>query len=178
MSAKANGLQGGHYQPVSSGCIKQIRFDELNNGTMGLRILLIGDDLNYMMKDGAMLRAHGLRVYFCNDFRLVGDLMDETKPDVLFVNAKVHDEESTAMYHRLLDNVHYASIPVIYTLSANDVYLVNRKRTATRESRYMTSNNIIDAIKMAFVTSDNPAPGKRIPLLFPTCSGGYSPYRA
>ena len=100
---------------------------------MGLRILLIGDDLTYMMKDGAMLRAHGLRVYFCNDFRLVGDLMDETKPAVLFVNAKVHDEESTAMYHRLLDNVHYASIPVIYTLSANDVYLVNRKHLLDKD---------------------------------------------
>jgi hypothetical protein len=129
------------------------------------------------MVDGTMLRAYGLHVYFCDNSIMVNEMVDEIKPDVVFINSKNHNENSTAIYHRLLDNIHYASIPVIYTLSENDVYLVNRKRTATKERRYITSNNVIDAIKMAFIPSETPASKKRIPLLYPSYAG-YSPYRA
>jgi hypothetical protein len=125
-----------------------------------------------------MLRSKGFRVYFCDKDHMVNEMVDETRPNIVYVNSRSHDESSSDIYHSIVDNVQYASIPVIYTLSENDVYLVNRKRTAIKERRYMTSSSVLEAIKMAFITTDTPPARKRVPLLYPSYSQGYTPFRA
>ena len=145
---------------------------------MGLRILLIGDDLNHLKTDGALLRSKGCRVYFCVNEGLVNKMIEETRPDVVYINTQFHDEHSSALYNTLIDNIQHVSLPVIYTLSENDVYLVNRKRTALKERRYMTSNNLLDAIRISFELPEVNRSKKRIPLFYPSYSSALSPHRA
>lgn len=144
---------------------------------MRLRILIIGDDFNYLKVDGAMLRSRGLRVYLCDKPDNVSELIGEVKPDIVFFNSKHPDNTSAEIYHALLDNIIYASLPVIYTLMEDDVYLVNRKRTAIKEHRYMISDNIIDAIKMSMMSKAMPAK-KHIKLEAPIFNNTYTAYRA
>ena len=149
------------------------------SGAMGLRILVIGDDLNHLKVDGEMLRSKGFRVYYCLNKDLVNEMLEETSPDIAFINSSTHTEDSADIYHSLLDNLQYVTLPVVYTLSEDDVYLVNRKRTAIKEQRYMTTNNVLDAIRMAFLHSGEPATRKRIPVLYPIHNNNiYSPFRA
>jgi response regulator RpfG family c-di-GMP phosphodiesterase len=126
---------------------------------MALRILMTGDDQKYLKVDGEMLRQRGFRVYICEKKQIIDELIDEVKPDIIFINSRQPDKNSTDIYHQLIDNVIYASLPVIFTLSEDDVYLVNRKRTATRERRYIMSDSIVDAIKMAM--NRTPASAKK-----------------
>lgn len=126
---------------------------QLKQRYMALRILMTGDDYNYLRYDAEMLRQRGFRVYFCDRKQILAEMIDEVKPDIVFINSKTPGKDSTDIYHNLIDNIVFASLPVIYTLSEDDVYLVNRKRTAIKERRYMMSDNIIDAIKMAIEDS-------------------------
>ena len=151
----------------------------LKQWPMGLRILIIGDDLNHLKVDGEMLRRKGFRVYYCLNKDLVNEMLVETSPDLAFINSSCHTEDSAAIYHGLLDNLQYVTLPVIYTLSEGDVYLVNRKRTAIKEQRYMTTNNVLDAIRMAFLRQEETTARKRIPVLYPIHNNNiYSPFRA
>jgi hypothetical protein len=130
---------------------------------MGLRILMIGNDSNYLAADAVMLRERGLRVYVSEHTGIINELIDEVRPDLIFINWQLPDKESTDAYHSVLDNIKFASIPVIYTLSEDDVYLVNRKRTAIRERRNIISDSVVDAVKMALVNVSN-AGRKRVRL--------------
>lgn len=114
-----------------------------------LRILMTGNDYNYLKTDGEMLRQRGFSVYICERNDLVDDLVQEVKPDVVFINSQKPDKSTTEVYHHLIDNVTHASVPVIFTLLEDDVYLINRKRTAAKDRRYIMSDNIVDAIKKA-----------------------------
>lgn len=125
---------------------------------MSLRILMIGNDLDYITTDGAVLREKGIRVYLNDNRKIVNDLIDEIKPDLVFIDWQTPDKNSTDTYHALLDNVRYASIPVVYTLAEDDVYLVNRKRTAARDRRYVMSDNFMDAIRLALTGKQNKKP--------------------
>lgn len=120
---------------------------------MALRILMIGDDYTYLKTDEQMLRERGFRVYLCDDQNIATDMIGETKPDVVFINSQKPHKSATDIYHKILDNILYASLPVIFTLLEDDVYLVNRKRTAVREHRCSISDNIVDAIKTALMQS-------------------------
>jgi len=133
---------------------------------MALRILMTGDDYNSLRYDAEMLRQRGFRVYFCDRKQILAEMIDEVKPDIVFINSKAPGKDSTDIYHKLIDNVVFASLPVIYTLSEDDVYLVNRKRTAIKERRYMMSDNIVDAIKMA-IEDSSIAVKRRMPTQAP-----------
>jgi hypothetical protein len=116
---------------------------------MNLRILMMGDDLSFMQADATLLRENGFRVHVCDNLSLMNELVEEVKPDVAFINPQSTNSITTDIYHNLLDNIVYACLPVIYTLSEDDVYLVNRKRTELKERRYIISDNILGAINMA-----------------------------
>ena len=103
-----------------------------------------------MLTEAEMLKNRGFMVYTCEEEN-VDEAIAEIKPDVVFVNPHDPGLHSTKVYHQLLDNIKYASIPVIYTLSEDDVYLVNRKRTASREKRSVITDNIVDGIKSALL---------------------------
>ncbi len=130
---------------------------------MNLRVLMIGDNKEYLATDALLLRERNLRVYTCDDATIASELVDEVKPDVIFINWQNPDKTSTDLYHNILDNIRFASVPVIYTLSEDDVYLVNRKRTAARNRRNLISDNVLDAVRMALVNPSVPG-RKRVKL--------------
>lgn len=130
---------------------------------MRIRILMVGNDPQYLAPDAEMLKERGFGVYTCND-NCVSEMIEEVKPAVVFINPDNPGLSSTKVYHDLLDNIQYASLPVIYTLSEDDVYLVNRKRTASRDKRNMICDNVIDSIKTALLADTNFNRRKRVKL--------------
>src|SRR5438128_2089064 len=114
---------------------------------MRIRILIVGNK----SADAEMLRDRGFAIYTCNENTLY-HILPEVKPDVIFINSDdPQDFSSTKLYNQMLDNVQYASYPVMYTLAEDDVYLVNKKRTASKDKRTVITDNIIDGIKMALL---------------------------
>ena len=144
---------------------------------MALRILMTGDDYNYLNIDAEMLRQCGFAVYLCDNKQIVNELIEEVKPDVVFINSKNPDKHTTDLYHKLIDNVIYASLPVIFTLSEDDVYLVNKKRTTFKDRRYIMSDSILDAIKLALSRTTVTAK-KRPPFENPFYTNLYNSKRA
>lgn len=124
---------------------------------------MVGNNAEYLAPDAEMLRDRGFAVYTCSD-NIVSEMIEEIKPSVVFVNPDAPGLSSTKVYHELLDNIHYASLPVIYTLSEDDVYLVNRKRTASRDKRNMICDNVIDSIKTALLADTAFTKRKRVKL--------------
>jgi hypothetical protein len=127
---------------------------------MDIRILMTCD--TNTSADAEMLKDKGFQVYTCEQ-SILSEMIDEIHPDVIFINPEHKDVMSTTaynnLYNNLLDNVHFASYPVIYTLSEDDVYIVNRKRTASKDKRTVIADNVIDGIKTALI---NNTPQRRI----------------
>lgn len=121
---------------------------------MRLKVLLTGKDRNCHTPDAEMLTERGLLVYRCEE-KSVDQMIDEVQPDVVIINPLDDSESSTSLYNRLLSSIKYARLPLIYTLSEDDVYLVNRKRTALKGLRNFIVDNLIDGIKTALSTSSN-----------------------
>jgi len=114
---------------------------------MRIRILIVGNK----SADAEMLKDRGFAIYTCNENTLY-NMLGEIKPDVVFINSDdPQDFSSTKLYNQILDNVQYASYPIMYTLAEDDVYLVNKKRTASKDKRTVITDNIIDGIKMALL---------------------------
>lgn len=130
---------------------------------MRIRILMVGNNAEYLTPDAEMLKDRGFAVYTCDE-TCVNEMIDEVKPAVVFINPDNPGLVSTKVYHELLDNIHYASLPVIYTLSEDDVYLVNRKRTASRDKRNVICDNIVDSIKTALLSNTTFSKRKRVKL--------------
>jgi hypothetical protein len=127
---------------------------------MRIRILMTGGEAQYLATEAQILKDRGFLVYTCDE-QNVAAAIPEVKPDVVFINPADPGLHSTKVYHELLDNVQYASVPVIYTLSEDDVYLVSRKRTASRDRRNLIADNIVDGIKCALLT-DGTFTAKRV----------------
>lgn len=115
---------------------------------MRLKVLLTGKDKFEHEADAEMLRDRGFLVYRCEE-KAVNDMIDEVHPDVLIINPTMQEKSSTSLYNRLLNSIRYARLPLIYTMSEDDVYLVNRQRTLSRGNRNFIVDNIIDGIKTA-----------------------------
>ena len=116
---------------------------------MRLKILLTGKDERQQLPDAQLLTERGFLVYRCKE-NTVNAMIDEIHPDVVIINpVEKDDTTSSTLYERLLNNIRYARLPLVYTLSEDDVYLVNRRRTATKGKRNFIADNIIDSIKTA-----------------------------
>lgn len=126
----------------------------LNHNAMRLKVLLTGEDKFQQIPDAEMLKERGFLVYRCEESS-VDAMIDEVQPDVLVINPLSEESSSTDLYNRLLSNIQYARLPLIYTLAEDDVYLVNRKRTGIRGMRNFVVDNIVDSIKTALYTSGN-----------------------
>lgn len=114
---------------------------------MRLKVLLTGHDKFNHEPDAELLREKGFLVYRCEE-TTVNDMIDEVKPDVLIINPTDEQPSDSSLYQRILRSIKYARLPLIYTLSEDDVYLVNRKRN-TREKGNFIVDNIIDGIRTA-----------------------------
>lgn len=124
---------------------------------MRLKVILTGREDELLLPDAEMLRNRGLLVYTCHE-SAINEMIDEIDPDVVIINPEEPSLESTTVYHDLLDNIKYVRIPVIYTLSEDDVYLISRKRTAVKGKRNFISDNLVDGIKMALAGRTYKAP--------------------
>jgi response regulator RpfG family c-di-GMP phosphodiesterase len=116
---------------------------------MRIKVLLLGDDPLSVVSDAQLLRDRGLLVYTAFNLLNIEDLIKEIKPDVIFFDPHKPNIQITDVYNNLVNGIYYTSIPVIFTLSEDDVYLVTRKRTASKDRRTIIADNVIDAIKMA-----------------------------
>ena len=125
---------------------------------MSLKILLIGDNEKAMMADKVYLKDRGLYVHTClyNDRELIDELVKEVKPDLVFINPAESDSSTRKVYQEFLNDIHLVAIPIVYTLSEDDVYLVNRKRTISKPKRNIIADNMIDAIKQALTPPAHP----------------------
>ncbi len=121
---------------------------------MSLKILLIGDNERAMLADKVYLKDRGLYVHSClyTNPDVVDDLVKEVKPDLIFINPSQSDSGTRHIYQQFLNDLNLVSIPIIYTLMEDDVYLVNRKRTIAKPKRNIIADNMIDAIKQALTT--------------------------
>ncbi|RYZ51529.1 MAG: hypothetical protein EOP49_11500 [Sphingobacteriales bacterium] len=105
------------------------------------------------------LQALGYQVKLCSVAAQIDKLITAHRPAIVFINSEHTDYLSTSVYNNLLDNVSIASIPLVYTLSENDVYLVNRKRTASRNDRDFFASSVAEACNLAL---QPPASGRNI----------------
>src|SRR6476620_11480576 len=99
---------------------------------MRIKVLLLGDDPLSVVSDAQLLRDRGLLVYTAFNLLNIEDLIKEIKPDVIFFDPHRPNTDITDVYNNLVNGIYYTSIPVIFTLSEDDVYLVTRKRTASK----------------------------------------------
>lgn len=114
---------------------------------MRLKVLLTGRDKLSQEPDAELLRARGFLVYRCDE-NVINDMIEEVRPDVLIINPVEDQPSATNLYQRILKSIKYATLPLIYTLSEDDTYIVNSKRNTRNKKSYIV-DNIIDGIKTA-----------------------------
>ncbi len=119
---------------------------------MNVRILMVGNNEDHLLPEAEMLKQRGLQVYTSSE-DCIADMIDEIKPDVVYFNPEEPGVHSTHVYHDLLNDMKHVSVPVIYTLVEDDTYIVNRKRTSSRDKRSVITDNIVDGIKAALLTT-------------------------
>jgi response regulator RpfG family c-di-GMP phosphodiesterase len=116
---------------------------------MRLKILLLGHDPVSMVADAQLLRERSMLVYTAYNLQNINELIGEVKPDVIFFDVHKSNNEITDAYNNMIKGTHFATIPVIFTLTEDDLYLVTRKRTDTKDKRSLIADNMIDAIRLA-----------------------------
>lgn len=117
---------------------------------MRLKVLMVGNSEG-ANADAEMLRDRGFLVYTCSE-TTVNEMVEEVHPAVIFLNPEdSNNSKSIDVYNALLGNIFYTNYPVIYTMSEDDVYIVNRKRTSSKDKRTVISDNIVDSIKVALL---------------------------
>ncbi len=119
---------------------------------MRIKVLLIGDNPMDLIPDFTLLREKNFLVYTCYNDLNINEMMQELEPDIVFIDASSPDNFTT-IYNNLSCNDNYLNIPIIYTLEEDEIYLVNKKRTAFKESRELLTDNITSAIKLALRSS-------------------------
>ena len=119
---------------------------------MRIKILLLGDDPVSMMADAQLLRERNMLVFTAFNLRNVNELINEVKPDLIFFDAGKSNIEITQAYNDIVNGIWFTNIPVVFTLSEDDVYLVTRKRTEEKNKRTFIADNMIEAIRMALST--------------------------
>jgi len=116
---------------------------------MRIKILLLGDDPVSLLADGQLLRERGLMVFPTFNLQNITELIEEVKPDALFFDPRNGNNQINEVYNGIINNGNFNNLPVIFTLSEDDIYLVTRKRADTKEKKNIIADNIISALKMA-----------------------------
>lgn len=119
---------------------------------MRFKVLMVVDDMQHAAADIELLREKGFLVYTTTSI-IVDEMIEEVKPDLVFINPTDQDSSATNLYNRMIDNLKFATLPVLYTLSEDDLYLISKKRTSTKDSKNYISDNIIDGIKVSLLSN-------------------------
>lgn len=115
---------------------------------MHIRILMIGNDRAYINAEQAYLKEKGYRVYI-TDPSLIAEMVQETNPDIVFLNFQAPSGETLEIYHQTLELLRLREIPVVFTLSEDTAYLVNRNSSRPSNHIHFVSDNLSDAFKQA-----------------------------
>ena len=122
---------------------------------MRIKILMVGNNPAALVADEQLLRDRDMLVYTAFNLENIPEMITEVKPNIIFFNSP-KSNPVTETYNSIVNSIYFKDIPVIFTLSEDDIYLVTRKRTETGEKKKLTANNIIDAIKMALTVGNTP----------------------
>ncbi|OSZ78860.1 hypothetical protein CAP35_11600 [Chitinophagaceae bacterium IBVUCB1] len=114
---------------------------------MRIKVLMVSNQQGLPVSDAEMLKERGFMVYTCTD-SLLHEMVDEVHPDIIFINPEEPDAGTTKAYHSILKDKELADLPVIYTVSEDDVYLITPSRMQGRKNKII-SDNIIDGIKVS-----------------------------
>jgi response regulator RpfG family c-di-GMP phosphodiesterase len=120
---------------------------------MRIKILLVGNDPAALFTDGQLLKEKGMMVFTGFNLQNIQEMISEVKPDIIFFDPHKQSVEITDCYNEIVNSIYFTSIPVIYTLADDDIYLVTRKRTEQKEKRTLIADTITDAVKMALLSS-------------------------
>ena len=116
---------------------------------MRLKVLLLGDDPVAMNIDAQFLRERGVLVFSAFNLQNLNELISEVKPDLVFFDPRKSNNSINGAYNSLISNVEYNELPVIFTLSEDDIYLVTRKRLESKDKKSLMADNMVSALKMA-----------------------------
>jgi response regulator RpfG family c-di-GMP phosphodiesterase len=116
---------------------------------MRIKVLLFGNDPPSLVADAQLLRERNILVFPAFNLQNTDELIQEIKPDLIFFDANSSNAEITQVYNDIVNGIRFTNIPVVFTLSEDDVYLVTRKRTEEKSKRTLIADNMIDAIRMA-----------------------------
>jgi chemotaxis response regulator CheB len=114
---------------------------------MRIKVLVIGDNPAAIVPDCQLLKDRGILVFTAFNPGTIADLVDEIRPDVVFFD--IEKQDTVDAYTHFVKNLANGAIPVVYKLSADDVYLVTRKRTTLKDIRTIISRTLPEAIKTA-----------------------------
>lgn len=117
---------------------------------MRIKILIAGNDPIAQIADSQLLRDKGMLVFTTYNQTNILEIIEEIQPDLIWFNPLGQDNGLVETYNKVLSFNVAERIPVIYTLSEDDMYLVTRKRTLIKQKTNFIADNIIEAIKMAF----------------------------
>ena len=112
---------------------------------MHTRILIAGDDQMTLAADSMLLKDRGMYVYTVMSIENIPELIDEIKPDILFFDSVKMGNDIKDAYNNTVNNTAFKNIPVIFTLSEDEMYLVKRGI----RKKLSKADNVVDAVKMA-----------------------------
>ena len=115
---------------------------------MRIRVLLVSMDKANGKRDQQILTDQGFQVFHCDSDK-VPEKAGEIQPEIILINSAEEVKGENNLYNTLSNNVLLARFPIVFTLAENEVYLINRSRTAMKEDRYLISNSLFDAMNQA-----------------------------
>ena len=116
---------------------------------------MVGNDPVALVADGQLLRDRAMLVHTTFNLENIPEIIIEVKPNIIFFDSTKKSNLITEAYNNIINSIYFKNIPVIFTLSENDMYLVTPKRTEMGERKKLTADNIIKAIKMALTIGNN-----------------------
>jgi hypothetical protein len=128
-------------------CLQRHSFIALllsNLPIMRIKVLMIGDDPVALIADIQLLRDTQFLVYTSFDTDNLVPLIEEIHPDIIFINPQHSNSTLTDVYNTIVGDI---DIPVIYTLSEDELYFVTRKNGALK--RKVIGDSILAAVKLA-----------------------------
>lgn len=115
---------------------------------MRIKVLMVGDDPVFSVADARILKNKNVLVYNTYNVDNLDALVDEIRPNIIFINAS-HPDNYINTYKGVVNDDRYVKVPVIYTLAEDNVYLVNKPVNSSKERRKIIAESVIDAVKIS-----------------------------
>jgi len=109
---------------------------------------MVGDDPVFSIADARILKNKNVLVYNTYNVDNLDALVDEIRPNIIFINASCPDNYINT-YKGVINDDRYVKVPVIYTLAEDNVYLVNKPISSSKERRKIIAESVVDAVKIS-----------------------------